>query len=97
MTFNLGDYTIEKLRYAKDFKIYPPVDANFRYETLSEDDPCTLDDRIVQDMPRPPYYANKRPPNPRKPRDYHVIPNGPNGPNYDKLKKMLKSANFKRK
>jgi hypothetical protein len=36
--FNPGDYTIEKLRYAKDFKIYPPVDANFKYKTLGDDD-----------------------------------------------------------
>jgi hypothetical protein len=58
--FNPGDYIIERLRYAKDFKIYPPVDANFRYETLS-DDPRTLDDKIVQDMPRVPHYINKPP------------------------------------
>jgi hypothetical protein len=77
MQFNPGDYKIEQLRYAKDFKIYPPVDANFKYETLS-------DDTIVQDMPRPPHYINKRP-GINKP------------PNYAKIKKMLKTANFKRK
>jgi hypothetical protein len=72
MTFNPGDYTIEKLRYAKDFNIYPPVDASFKFETLDDDDlPNTLDDTIVQEIPRRPYYANRRPP--KKPGDYHII------------------------
>jgi hypothetical protein len=38
MQFNPGDYTIEKLGYAKDFTIYPPVDANFKFKTLGDDD-----------------------------------------------------------
>jgi hypothetical protein len=35
--FKPGDYTIEKLKNAKDFKIYSPVDASFKFETLNED------------------------------------------------------------
>jgi hypothetical protein len=82
--FNPGDYTIEKLRYAKDFNIYPPVDANFKFETLGDDDdPYTSENTIVQEkMPRPSYYTNKRPlrggingsPNPRKPKSSRFEP-----------------------
>jgi hypothetical protein len=61
MSFNPGDYKIEQLRHARDFNIYPPVDANFRYETLSDDDPRTLDDTIVQDVPKK--YTINGPPN----------------------------------
>jgi hypothetical protein len=43
------------------------VDANFKFKTLSDDDPRTLDDNIVQDMPRGLHYINK-PPN-----KFHMI------------------------
>jgi hypothetical protein len=31
------DYSVEKLSKTKDFKIYPPLDTNFKFETLDED------------------------------------------------------------
>jgi hypothetical protein len=103
--FNPGDYTIEKLRYAKDFKIYPPVDASFRYETLSDDDPRNLDDTNVQDMSRGPYYVNRRPPNPRKPKSSRFEPSSKPHPRNEEgydlqaraLLRTLKNCSFKRK
>jgi hypothetical protein len=109
MTFNPGDYTIEKLRYAKDFIIYPPVDANFKFKTLGDDDDPNFkpgDYHVIRgdfdNNPRALDAMNfrKHPlQTPRRIKQYQQDFSSPpfRDESYAKIKKMLKTANFKRK